>query len=701
MSPTPLKICIVGCGAITEQSYLPALDAMPELTVVSLIDRNLPRAKLLAEQHGIPHYADSIDKLPPGVEAAIVAVPHSLHRPISCDLMKKGLHVLCEKPFAISSTDANAMLDCARETGVQLVSANICRYFWCNREMRKLVESGSLGKLTGFRMVEGAVHNWPTVSGFFFDKKMAGGGILMDLGAHLVDLLLWWVNDYPSDIRYRDDAFGGVESECEIDLKFGPSISGSIQMSRLKDLGGTYRLEFERGSAEFRPFDPSGIANSITIESDGRKRYLKADRELQFTGYFEEQLRDFARTVRGGIEGICAAEKIAPSIRLIEACYAKAEPLSPPWLIGSEADTPVDGVTDLHSAKVLVTGASGFIGGRIVERLSLDYRNPPRSLLRSYSKAARIARFSTEIMLGDVLDLEAVRKAVTGCEVVIHAAVGVSMDDDLNTRTDIEGTENVCRAAVDAGVKRLVFLSTVEVYGQNQPELVDEDTPPRQAVYAYGSSKLAAEQVCLRYQKEHGLSVVILRLAVVIGPYASLTVDAINRLKNSGYCKSKRFEGACNPVYIDDCVDAIFRAGTLKGIDGQTFLISGGETLTWNAYFEKHNRMLGLPPLRYASDLELKLYSLVQRTWDGLSKRVDTQQVVDLKYKYKTLRARSWLPNVQALIKRGGLLMAEEVFSRKAHYSIAKARNGLGYRPRFDFDRSLALIDSWNRSSTS
>jgi predicted dehydrogenase/nucleoside-diphosphate-sugar epimerase len=699
MTPTPLTVCIVGCGAITEQSYLPALDAMPEATVVSLIDRNLGRAKLLAERHGIPHYASSVDELPPGVEAAIVAVPHSLHRPVSCDLMRKGLHVLCEKPFAISTADAEAMIQCARESGVQLVSANICRYFWCNQEMRRLVESRTLGKLTGFRMVEGAVHNWPTVSGFFFDKKMAGGGILMDLGAHLVDLLLWWVNDYPAEVRYRDDAFGGVESECEIDLKFGPSISGSIKMSRLQDLGGSYRLEFERGSAEFRPFDPSGIANSITIESGGKKSFLKADRELQFTGYFEEQLRDFASTVRAGREGICAARQIAPSIRLIEECYAKAQPLSPPWLRGGVADTPKDGIVDLNTAKVLVTGASGFIGGRIVERLCLDYQNPPRSLLRSYSKAARIARFPTEIMIGDVLDQDAVRKAVAGSDVVVHAAVGVTMDDDLNTRVDIEGTENVCRAAVEAGVKRLVFLSTVEIYGQNQPKSVDEDTPPQKAVYAYGSSKLAAEQVCLRYQKEHGLSVVILRLAVVIGPYASLTVDAINRLKNSGYCKSKRFNGACNPVYIDDCVDAIFRAGTLKGIDGQTFLISGGETLTWNAYFEQHNRMLGLPPLRNASDLELKFYSLVQRTWDGLSKKVDTQQVVDLKYKYKTLRARSWMPNVQALIKRGGLLMAEEVFSRQAHYSIEKSRRLLGYQPRYSFERSLELIGSWHRSS--
>lgn len=699
MSFAPLKICIVGCGAISEQSYLPALDAIPGIEIVSLIDRNLARAQLLAERHGIRHFAGSIDELPSGVEAAIVAVPHFLHMPISCDLMRKGLHVLCEKPFAISSEDAGAMIECARESGVQLVSANICRYFWCNQQMRKLVESETLGKLTGFRMIEGAVHNWPTVSGFFFDKKMAGGGILMDLGAHLVDLLLWWVNDYPSDIRYRDDAFGGVESECEIDLKFGPSISGSIVMSRLKDLGGSYRLEFERGSAEFRPFDPSGIANSITVESGGKKTFLKADRELQFTGYFEEQLRDFASTIRAGQPGICAAEKIAPSIRLIEECYARAEALSPPWLRAGVADTPTDGIVDLHRAKVLVTGASGFIGGRIVERLSLDYQNPPRSLLRSYSKAARIARFPTEIVIGDVLELDAVRKAVAGSEIVIHAAVGVTMDDDVNTRVDVEGTENVCRAAVEAGVKRLVFLSTVEVYGQNQPVLVNEDTPPQQAVYSYGSSKLAAEQVCLRYQRDHGLSVVILRLAVVIGPYASLTVDAINRLKNSGYCKSKRFDGACNPVYIDDCVDAIFRATTLKGIDGEIFLISGGETLTWNAYFEKHNHMLELPPLRNASDLELKFYSLVQRTWDGLSKRVDTQQVVDLKYKYKTMRERSWLPNVQALIKRGGLLMAEEVFSRKAHYSIDKARQQLGYQPRYSFERSLELIGRWQRNA--
>jgi predicted dehydrogenase len=113
-TPAPLKLAVIGCGAITEQSYLPALSAIPDYEVVGLVDSNLLRTKPVAERYQASDLSRSIEDIPPGVEAAVVALPNILHAPVSCELMKKGLPVFCEKP------DAQAMIRCAHENAVLL-----------------------------------------------------------------------------------------------------------------------------------------------------------------------------------------------------------------------------------------------------------------------------------------------------------------------------------------------------------------------------------------------------------------------------------------------------------------------------------------------------------------------------------------------------------------------------------------------------
>jgi predicted dehydrogenase len=119
-TPAPLKLAVIGCGAITEQSYLPALSAIPDYEVVSLVDSNLLRTKPLAERYQVSDLSRSIEDIPPGVEAAVVALPNILHAPVSCELMKKGLPVFCEKPMATTEADAQAMIRCAHENAVLL-----------------------------------------------------------------------------------------------------------------------------------------------------------------------------------------------------------------------------------------------------------------------------------------------------------------------------------------------------------------------------------------------------------------------------------------------------------------------------------------------------------------------------------------------------------------------------------------------------
>jgi predicted dehydrogenase/nucleoside-diphosphate-sugar epimerase len=598
----PIRICIIGCGFQVEQAYLPILTRMNACKVESLIDIDLSRCRALAKHYNIDHYSSTIDDIPSTVEAAIVALPHYLHSSVSCDLMKKRLHVFCEKPMATTRVEAEAMVRCARDYAVSLSIGNIFRFYWTSRHIKEIIESKKLGALVSFHIEDGKLFDWPTSSGFYFDRRQSGGGVLIDTGAHVLDLLLWWLQEYPTVVKYQDDNFGGVEAECLLKLDFSTSIYGSLKFSRLSKLQNKYRLTFEHGIVEFQPYDPSGICNTITVYRNNQKIRIKSKKVLGYLDYFKEQMEVFVHSVKAKTPPVVSGASVIPSIQLIEECYQNADRLVLPWLhlqaprhgVSSRIDHGID-----QNLKVLITGASGFIGGRIAERLYVDYHNIPRCLIRNFNKLSRLSRFPIETSVGNVLDYNSLSKAMAGCDVVIHAAYGNTPDDDLNVKINTLGTKNVIHAALQHGVKKFIYLSTIEVYGKNQHAIITEQTETSYSDNSYGNSKLDAENLCLKYFNDSSLPVVILRLAVVYGPYAPIwTVDVINRLLDRGFCLSDTFNGLCNLIYIDDCIDAIFLAIANNNIMGETFLISGGEGITWNEYFSKYNEILNLPPLK-------------------------------------------------------------------------------------------------------
>lgn len=695
-----IKVSIVGCGAITEQSYLPTLSKIPDFEIVSLLDLNVERARMLAQRYGIRRYGRAIDDMPSDTEAAVVALPNNLHSSVSCELMNKGLHVFCEKPMAITKSEAEMMVQCSKENNVRLGIGNVFRFYWTSNRVRDIVQSKQLGDLVSFHIEEGHIHDWPTLSGFFFDRTKSGGGVLVDMGAHILDLLLWWLQDFPREIHYQDDNFGGVEAECYLTLSFGASIQGSIKLSRLAKLQNKYTLNFTRGALSFQPYDPSGVCNAITVFQGHREKLLKAKPPRTYLDYFKKQLRDFYGNIRQGTPSIAAPESILPSIQLIERCYQTASRLALPWIYNGGSPNIKSHKSaksvDLEGQKILITGASGFIGTRTATRLYLDHGNIARCLVKNFNKVARLSNFPTEVVVGDVLDYDSLEKVTADVDVVIHCAYGNTPDDALNTKINTLGTENIIKASLKNGVKRFIHLSTIEVYGKDQPSIVDEGTKPKTSDNSYGNSKLEAENICLRYFRESSLPLVILRLAVVYGPYAPIsTVAVVSRLLNQGFCLSSAFNGFCNPVYIDDCVDAIFAALAKEDVLGEIFLVSGGEKITWNEYFSRYNQILAMPPLKYASRVQLRTYGLLRKAFDLLYNRVQPKYGNDVFITYSRLRERKHIPNLKSLLQKGSLMDALPVYSRQAYYSIDKAKARLDFEPKYNFDKGMEMLRQW------
>lgn len=176
--------------------------------------------------------------------------------------------------------------------------------------------------------------------------------------------------------------------------------------------------------------------------------------------------------------------------------------------------------------KVLVTGGLGFIGSHLVHKLvaegddviALDnLKRTARTKLQKLEQARRV-----QVVETDIRDFAQLAQAVKGCDVVFHLAaqsnvMGAIDDPDYSITTNVLGTFNVLRAAAEAGVKRVVFTSSREVYGEPKATPVAE-SHPSDAKNSYGASKAAGEAYCRTFAHTHGLAVEVVRLANVYGP---------------------------------------------------------------------------------------------------------------------------------------------------------------------------------------
>lgn len=339
--------------------------------------------------------------------------------------------------------------------------------------------------------------------------------------------------------------------------------------------------------------------------------------------------------------------------------------------------------------RVLVTGGSGFIGGRVVEALHLSGFRKPVAGLRRWASAARVARFPVDMVRCDVLDPDQLREAMDGVGAIVHCAVG-------DHRVTVEGTRNVMAAALDHGVDRIVHLSTVEVYGPVEGE-IDESSPIQRSGNPYADSKVEAEQVCTEFIARGG-PIVILRAPIVYGPFSELwTIRVADRLGARAYgLAPEERDGTCNLLYVDDLVLAVLLALDRPDGIGQAFNVNGPERLSWNEYLERFNRALGLPPLEPRSvgktRLRARLMSFVRAGAKFLLGRFQPQ--IQRLYTSSHLAKRLMKSSEQSL--RLTPTPAElKLYRRRAFYVAERARTQLGYQPRYPLDRGLATSLEW------
>ncbi len=338
-----LRVAVVGCGAVAQIHHLPAILASREVEPAVLVDADEKRARALAERFGLGKLVKVMTdyrQLPGKVEAAVVALPNHLHAPVSVELLRQGVSVLVEKPMAINVRECGEMIAAAAAGRATLAVGLDFRFFDSSLLVRNLLRDGLLGAIRGFDLRQGVIPRWPFATDFLLRKEMAGGGVLADFGVHVLDLLLWWLGDWTA-VDYRDDAVGGVESDCEMELTLASgelAIPGKVEISRTRNLRNTCIFTGERATLEAGIWDSDptiklSIADREVSLAGHARRTDEAGASLNFADVFVRQIDDFAAAVRARREPFVSGAEGRRSLALIEACYERRRPLVLPWSI--------------------------------------------------------------------------------------------------------------------------------------------------------------------------------------------------------------------------------------------------------------------------------------------------------------------------------------------------------------------------------
>lgn len=315
----------------------------------------------------------------------------------------------------------------------------------------------------------------------------------------------------------------------------------------------------------------------------------------------------------------------------------------------------------------LITGATGFLGGHLAELLAGE--GAALRLLTRDGRRPELDLGEAEIIRGDLTDPSSLAAALEGIETVYHCAAllgPAGLPDELYQRVNVQGTGHLLDAARQAGVRRLVQVSSVAVLGPVGPDPADEDAP-----YAptdiYEETKAASEQLALAAADE--LEVVVARPAWVYGPRDRRTLKLIRRLARRRVPLIGDGSTLNSPVFVQDVARGLLLCGTVPGISGRIYHLAGADPASVSEILSAVARAAGVPPPQRRIPIRLATAAawLVERPFHLLGREAPLDR------------------------RKLGFFVKPRV------YSILRARRELGYNPQVRLDEGMSLAVTWYR----
>lgn len=320
---------------------------------------------------------------------------------------------------------------------------------------------------------------------------------------------------------------------------------------------------------------------------------------------------------------------------------------------------------------VAVTGATGFLGSHLTERL-INEGCRLRVLARDARKADPIRQRVDAVVTGDIANRGTLDALARGCDTFVHLVSNfrvVRGSPESYQRTNVAGTRTALAAAAEAGVRRFVHCSTIGVHGDVRRSPADEDAPYNPGDL-YQETKLQAEDACREAMADTGMEIVIIRPTSQYGPGDLRMLKMFRMLASGRFIMIGSCRAHFHAVYIDDLVDGFWRAMTRSGIGGETFLVGGPRYVTLEEYLQTAAAALGAAAPRW-------------------------------RLPYWPVHCAAWA--CEALCRPLGIeppLHRRRVrfFRNNRAFSIEKARRMLGYEPRVELADGMRRTVDWYRA---
>lgn len=342
----PLKIAIIGCGALAQNFYKPAIQALEkshQLEVAALADLNTKAALELQKSFPKAQVLNSLNAIDASqIDLTIVASPPHQHTSHVQGLLRRNINVLCEKPLALNTAEALDMLQTAKHSTALFAVSLVRRFFTAFEAIQYFIKENTFGKPLAFSLYEGHPFAWPIRSAALFEKSSGNKGVLQDLGIHSLDLMLQCFG-YPVGFVAKHDAFSGVETNALLHLSFEGGVQGELRFSWDTELRNSFQIQFEKASLEWCIHNTSTLNIQFTglpFVIENRIQYDFSTHSSQKTTVFANdyghcfvaQLANVCEAIRGEATLKVPAESSLAVTRFLDEVYKQAEPLTQPWI---------------------------------------------------------------------------------------------------------------------------------------------------------------------------------------------------------------------------------------------------------------------------------------------------------------------------------------------------------------------------------
>ncbi len=332
-----IKWCVIGAGGIADRRTIPGILADKNCTLVGVMDRNAETARRVGEKYGVPYFTNEDEMLSAcHADAVYIGTPVFMHYKQAMQALSHGVNVLLEKPICLSAKEGEALVSAFKAAGLLLMVGYMMKYHNLHQKARKIVADGGIGQVSGIGM---HLTGWyPDIPGAWRQQKaLGGGGAVMDLAVHCIDLAEYILNDEITEVKsfYNTQTFSyEVDDSATVLFRTKRGVQGYIVSNfnvpdaaacntvHLYGTGGCIRCsgtlgQVEGGMLAWTPVRQDAYDAQQSGVSAKQRRFYGRHGNL-----YTKQIREFCKQLRKSKTDCRSGERAVAVQKITEAVYA-------------------------------------------------------------------------------------------------------------------------------------------------------------------------------------------------------------------------------------------------------------------------------------------------------------------------------------------------------------------------------------------